>query len=65
MRIRLSEVTLALFALATVCYFLSWSGASMGLGVLGMAFEAMSWVSFIQRDDRRDEEVESAEDEQR
>jgi hypothetical protein len=40
-----SRITLALFAVAIACYLAEWTVASAGLGLLGVLFEFVAWLS--------------------
>ena len=57
MKRRLSKATVAFFVLACVFYLMSWMTAFTGIVILGIAFEALTWVSFLYRDDKADDET--------
>jgi hypothetical protein len=42
-----SRITLALFGLAVACYLAEWTTLGAGLGILGMLFEAVMWLSLL------------------
>jgi hypothetical protein len=50
MKWRATKTTLCLTACAIACYALSWTGVAIGLGILGMLFEAASELNSM-RDD--------------
>jgi asparagine N-glycosylation enzyme membrane subunit Stt3 len=41
----MSKATWILFAVAGGCYLLAWTGAAIGLGILGFVVELMMYVS--------------------
>jgi hypothetical protein len=45
MKFPVSKTTLCLTAVAIVCYAFSWTGVAIGLGILGLLFEAVSDLS--------------------
>jgi uncharacterized membrane protein YkgB len=51
MKYRMSKMTLCLACLVVASYAMSWTGVAVGLGVLGMLFETLGFLSSM-RDDR-------------
>jgi len=45
-----SITTTVLFAAAAICYLAAWTAAAVGLGILGMFFEAAMWISVFAGD---------------
>jgi hypothetical protein len=55
--------TTVLFAAAAICYLAAWTGVAIGLGILGMFFEAAMWISMFEDDKRpSDEQLSKSDD---
>jgi hypothetical protein len=59
MKYRMSKITVCLACLAIASNAISWTGVAVALGVLGMLFETLGFLSSM-RDDRLREANEQA-----